>query len=93
MEYLDYEGSSAVPRLDDCSLQYLVNTRLPPYAANGARGDERFASDGETLRLSLAGLLAFGAFPAWLATACEVISAPATSSQRRARLEADVLAS
>lgn len=74
-------------RLDDCSLSYLSAYRLPTYEVNTQNGDEKFASDGDVLRFNLAGLLAFGAVPRWLASIMQAFSFPATCGQRKAALE------
>ncbi|KAM3173542.1 hypothetical protein ACTXT7_012311 [Hymenolepis weldensis] len=77
----------AGPRLDDCSLSYLSAYRLPTYEVNTQKGDEKFASDGDVLRFNMAGLLAFGAVPRWLASVMQAFSFPATCGQRKAALE------
>ncbi|VDL16023.1 unnamed protein product [Hymenolepis diminuta] len=74
-------------RLDDCNLSYLSAYRLPTYEVNTQKGDEKFASDGDVLRFNMAGLLAFGAVPKWLASIMQAFSFPATCGQRKAALE------
>ncbi|VDD81427.1 unnamed protein product [Mesocestoides corti] len=91
--HMNRSSKDPVPLLEDCSLSYLSAYHLPAYDVNSRQGDEKFASDGETLRLNLPGLLSFGVFPAWLAFIFEMLSFPATCGQRKTQLEFDLLAS
>ncbi|KAL5105653.1 AP-3 complex subunit beta-2 [Taenia crassiceps] len=88
IDQLDNGSQRSSLRLDDCSPSYLSAYHLPGYDANSLQGDEKFASDGETLLFNMAGLLAFGALPVWLASVFEMFSFPVTCTKRKAALEA-----
>ncbi|CDS36328.1 expressed conserved protein [Echinococcus multilocularis] len=88
IDRLDNSSQPFELRLDDCSPAYLSNYRLPGYDVNSLQGDEKFASDGETLLFNMAGLLAFGVLPPWLASIFQILSFPATCAKRKAALEA-----
>lgn len=88
IDRLDNSSQPFELRLDDCSPAYLSNYRLPGYDVNSLQGDENFASDGETLLFNMAGLLAFGVLPPWLASIFQMLSFPATCAKRKAALEA-----
>ncbi|VDK36460.1 unnamed protein product [Taenia asiatica] len=88
IDQLDNGSQQSNLRLDDCSPAYLSAYHLPGYDANSLQGDEKFASDGETLLFNMAGLLAFGVLPAWLASVFQMLSFPATCTKRKAALEA-----
>ncbi|VDL99946.1 unnamed protein product [Schistocephalus solidus] len=84
-------GARCALRFDSCTLDSR-SCRLPTYNANTPTGEERFASDGQSLQPSLSGILAFGAMPsAPLAHLLQLICAPATSAQRRAALERQII--
>ncbi|KAL7055135.1 hypothetical protein AAHC03_024473 [Spirometra sp. Aus1] len=85
-------GARCALRFDSCTLDSR-NCRLPAYNANTPTGEERFASDGQSLQPSLSGILAFGAMPsAPLANLLQLVCAPATSAQRRTALERQLIA-
>ncbi|VDM24726.1 unnamed protein product, partial [Hydatigera taeniaeformis] len=88
IDQLDNDSQQSDLRLDDCNPAYLSAYHLPGYDPNTLQGDEKFASDGETLLFNMAGLLAFGVVPAWLASVFQLLSFPATCTKRKAALEA-----